>query len=169
MSADVVAGRQAGLRGGRTVASGDDAQVALARQIDADVAGRQRRAAFDLLHLVGGEERAVGIEAVGQPVHRARHHLVDVDFLHVVVRDQVHDIVEDLEVLVGVLARHRLVQKPAQRGRTRRSAPKSTARCGGYLEDIVYLSVSAIVRDRPGDRRREARNKVRLRSAGRRR
>ena len=104
---------QAGLGGGRSVARRDDAQVALTREIDADIARRQRRARLDLLHFGRRQERAVGIEAVGQAVHRARHHLVDVDLLDVVARDQAHHVVEDLEVLVGVLARHDLAEEAA--------------------------------------------------------
>src|SRR6185369_13998740 len=60
--------------------------------------------AFDLLHFIGGEIRAIRIEAVGQSMHRAFHHLVDVDVLDVMTRYEADDIVEHLEVLVGVFA-----------------------------------------------------------------
>ena len=83
--ADVVAGLQAGPRGGRAVARRDHAEVVLAGQLEAGLAGRQRFALVGPSDLVGVEIGAVGIEAVGQAVHRAVHHLVDVHFLDVVV------------------------------------------------------------------------------------
>src|SRR5437764_119648 len=73
--AQVVAGPQPGFGGGGVVARRDDAQVVLPRELEADLARGLRRVRFDLLHFVGGEKRAIRIEAVGQAAHRAVHHL----------------------------------------------------------------------------------------------
>ena len=117
--ADVVARAEAGLGRRRSVARRDDAQVVLPREIEADVAGRQRGARLDLLHLVGAQKRAVGIEAVGQAGHGAQHDLVAVDLLDVLVGDQLDDFLVDLEMLVRVLAGGRLAEEPAERPRRR--------------------------------------------------
>ena len=103
--ADVVAGHQARLRGRRAVARGDHAEVILARQLEAGLRGAAEIALVEHLDLVDVEIGAVRIEAVGEPVHRAVHHLVDVHFLDVVVEDQRHDIFEDAQVLIAVFAR----------------------------------------------------------------
>ena len=56
--------------------------------------------ALDRLHLTRVEIGRVGIESVGQAVHGAVHHPVDVDLFHVVVEDEGDDVFEDLQVLV---------------------------------------------------------------------
>jgi hypothetical protein len=67
-----------------------------------------------VLHLLGVEVGAVGVEAVGQPVHCAVHHLVDVHLLDVVVENQPQHVVEDAQVAVAVaLCRGIAAQNPA--------------------------------------------------------
>ena len=68
-------------------------------------ADRVEFALLEDLHLVDVEVGAVRIEAVGQAVHRAVHHLVDVHVFDVVVDDQRDDVLEDAEVLIAVLSR----------------------------------------------------------------
>ena len=64
---------------------------------------------------------------------RAGHHLVDVDLFDVVAGDQLDDVVEDLEVLVGVLARGDLAQEPADDRERDDRRRESRERCGGCL------------------------------------
>ena len=91
-------------RGGRTVARGDDAQVVLPRELEARV-GKAGGRGIDRLHLARVEVGGVRVEAIGQAVHRAVHHLVDVHLFHVVVQDEGDDVLEDLEVLVAAALR----------------------------------------------------------------
>src|SRR5207248_2769947 len=60
--ADVIAATKSGFRGRRAVAGGDDPQIVLTREVQADISRRQRLLAFDFFHLVGREVRAVGIQ-----------------------------------------------------------------------------------------------------------
>ena len=85
----------------------------MTRQLEADVAGRQRRAALRLLDFRRREKPAVGIERVREAAHRAVHHLVDADVLDVVIRDQVRHVLEHFQVLVRVFARHHLAEEAA--------------------------------------------------------
>ena len=114
--ADVIAGAQPGPGGGRVVACRQDAQVVLPRQLDAEIAGRQRRPRFGLLDLVGRQIGAVRIQRVDEAVHGAAHHLVDVDRLDVIARNEAHHVVEDLEVLIGVFPRHDRAEDAADDG-----------------------------------------------------
>ena len=110
---DEIAGAEPGLRGGRVIARRDHAQVILTGELEADVARRQRRAALRLLDLLRRQKRAVWIERLGEPPHRAVHDLVDVDRLDVVVGNQLGHIVEDPQVLVRFFARHHFAEEAA--------------------------------------------------------
>jgi hypothetical protein len=46
-------------------------------------------------------------------MHGSRHHLVDIRLLDIVAGNQIDDIVEDAEVLIGVLTRGDLAQETA--------------------------------------------------------
>ena len=132
--ADEVTGAQAGLRGRRSFARRDDAQVVLTDQFDADVRGPGARVAFDGAHQIRRQEGAVGVERFGQAAHRAAHRLLQVDFLDVVVDDVRDDIIEDPQVLIGVVLRHRLAQIAAherEHDDRRRDGenPQAGARC----------------------------------------
>ena len=96
--ADVVARSQTGSRGRRAVPRGDDPQVVLARQFDTGLTSAAQVLLLEGLGLFDVEVRAIRIETVGQTVHRAVHHLVDLHFFHVVVDDQLHHVVEDAQV-----------------------------------------------------------------------
>ena len=133
--AQVVAGPEPGFGRRRSVARGDDAQIVLPREIDTDIAGRERRRGFDLLHLDGREVGAVGVEAFRQTVHRAAHDLRHVNRFDVIVRNQIHDIVEDLQVLVRALTRRDAAQQPAEDGKCddrRRDPDDDAADSGGH-------------------------------------
>ena len=58
---------------------------------------------FDGLDQVRRQVGAVGIERVREPAHRPAHGLLDVHLLDVVVDDMRHDVVEDPQVLIGVV------------------------------------------------------------------
>jgi len=60
--ADVIAGAQPGLRGRGVVTRGQYAQIVLAGQFDAEIAGRQRSARFRLLHFIRRQVCAVRIQ-----------------------------------------------------------------------------------------------------------
>ena len=83
----VVARPEARPGGCGTVARGDHPQVVLARDLEARV-GDAGGGRIDGLHLLRIEVGAVGVEAIGESVHGAVHHLVDVHFLDVVVEDE---------------------------------------------------------------------------------
>ncbi len=101
--AHVVAGLQAGLGGWRTVARGDDPEVVLTRQLDADVSVGESGARLDVLDLRGGQIRAVRIERFGHAAHGPFHHLVDFDRFDVRVQHQADDVAERLEVAKRVV------------------------------------------------------------------
>jgi hypothetical protein len=93
------------------IARCDHAQIVLTRELDADAGRRHRRARVDLFHFRRRQIGAVGIEPLDETAHGAVHHFVDVRFFHVARRDESDRIVEDLEVLVGVFARHHLAEE----------------------------------------------------------
>ena len=65
------------------------------------------------------EIRAVGIEAVGEAVHRALHHLVDLHLLDVVVHDQRDHVFEDAEDLIASWRAMALPMKPPTTAKAR--------------------------------------------------
>ena len=106
--------RKPGPRGRRAVARGDDAQVVLAGQLEADVALRRRPCAGEGRDLGGREIRAVGIEPLGQAVHRALHDAVAVHRFDVAAEDERHHFLEDAHRPVGLVARRGcLAHEPA--------------------------------------------------------
>ncbi|MNC93609.1 hypothetical protein D3C83_102750 [compost metagenome] len=56
------------------------------------------------------------VEAVGEPVHRAVHHFVDVHVLDVVVEDQRHHVFKGAQVLIAVLPRDGVAHKAIDDG-----------------------------------------------------
>src|SRR4030095_518207 len=83
-------------------------------------------------------------EALGKPVHRASHHLVDIHLFDVVARDEAHDIVEYLQVLVRVLAPKCLAENTTdERKRDDRCRnEEDDAACGGRHKAIYSLQFS---------------------------
>ena len=114
--AEKVARAQSGLRRRRSVLDAHDANVELTRDDEPDAGRRKRRARFDRVLLFGQQIRARRVEAVGQPAHRAVHHLVHVHGLDVAARDELDDLPEQPQVRKRLLTgrrRRRGAQQPA--------------------------------------------------------
>ena len=103
--ADVITRHQAGLGRRRSVARRDYPQVILAGQFDAGLPCAAEIALLEHFQLCRVKKRAVRVETVREAVHRAVHHLVDVDVFDVVVEDQRHHVFKGAQVLIAVLAR----------------------------------------------------------------
>ena len=63
------------------------------------------------------DEQAEKIKTVGQAMHGAVHHLVDVHFLDVVIEDERDDVFEDAKVLIAVFSRDGLAHEAADDGK----------------------------------------------------
>src|SRR5262249_9167320 len=74
------------------------AQVVLAHDDETRITSRQRRLRIDRLYFLAAEVRALRIEGVRQPAHRAIHDLVHVGRLDVRSRDSLHDVIQDAGV-----------------------------------------------------------------------
>ena len=136
--ADVVAGVQTGLAGRRAVSGRHDAQVVLPGQREAGGAGhRSGLGALEHGDLGCVEVRAVGVETLRQPEHRAVQHRVGVGFFDIAAEDQRHDVVEDAQVRVGARRRALLAQQtPDQREhheRSRQDEHEETGTSGHYV------------------------------------